>query len=1293
MPTVARLFDHGEFNVQASIDERTPTVCKYNKIRVKAASWGYGNGEVYLNDVLKVQVSRSWCAIRLDQYGEYVDNIAKDVYGYVSEAVDFWKYIESTPNGYTLIIATGDEPQNNSSYFVENLEMLGFTKSRYLGSRSAWVGIVRKGDRVILEEYGPNPTTIDKIVHEPKGFVKFSFDNQMKADNGYGGNLPVAYRKYMLKTNTRSYDTMPIIYPANTPFIFECEFKPEWDCINDKYLLALSSSENEDTPTWNFGIFGNVLGTYNGIVDTSAIITIGNKYHIKLVYDGTNLRVYLDGKLVNTRTVNIAASTQVRIGEFHNLANMTDDWFVGEIWNWKLITNPVLNNGATVSIRGLACEEKTFNLMPNPTSDTKVFYDFDGWEVVHLIDSRVTPGFTDWLTGCFYSGVNQQGVIYTLSFWAKGNILPGWQTDLWGPTITVNWLEAPTPDPNKYQRYVAQVWANSNANTELLRIYYWDGEHSAYLYIANPQLERKYRPAEYTQKITNLVTRSIENYSDWNTNQWWRHGNVSCTVESITNPFGGTSNVFKGINGGSGMYCYPPYSREPFVTSKLYVGSFWGKNTTPGTTGSVWIRNDDSAANLNQSFNFTDEWKKYTYYWYAKSPGEMHTYVVNNAYIYGIVISPMEKDNGTFEIPLNLPSGDFTLFGKKYNSKFESIEKIQVLVKSGSTFKFFENGLETTTYRNKYKVFDAKSVGVGAVSNNHDSYFDFNAYRYMNDPISDFMNLSVDNKGCYYRTWVYCSSDVTFTHRYSADNTGAIRVNYGSQQDLGNWNYQTNPDVSISLKQGWNLIEYTWMDGDSGGGFNLYSTAISQLSQVLYMTAEMPIEFLKNNRIGYNSKSNIITKDIVVFNYALTDSEVKEMSNGNAFKITSQGFLKSVRVKEERSFPLNEAYYFPLGAKEDSSSIAINQDNLVFERGCVYAGQGTFNLFSNPIMENASGWNPSNDGQVHTSSLPDEGLPFFNSGCVRVYSPSWYANAIQYPSLTAGQVYTLSSWLWCPTNINGHIYVWYNNPWQGVGGATVAANEKEKWVRKSFTFTAPSASVYNVSAGFIGGSVGNLYVCRAQIEQKGFASHWANGSRGAGKLSFNLNQNIGLNWSGDWTIIYWKKPIGSRNSGLTDYHLSSLGCNSNTVGGGYMWFGKGSNIDRLEGNFFLGTNEYKAYDVSPNFNANGYFGKWVMVSIKKSGTNISVTEWGIDNIKKRSISWVKTISVSNYFVNQYGYDLFLNGHDNGSESDSYFKDLIVYKSALTDAQLENIYDVRMRIYKDYVKIPFFREYM
>lgn len=158
-------------------------------------------------------------------------------------------------------------------------------------------------------------------------------------------NSNVIYREYTRVTNTRNYDVVNYNYVANTPFVFECDFKPEWNCTNDKYIIAFGVDENTDVPVFNYGILNQRLGSYGNVYDSAINSIVQNvKHHLKLVYNGTILQVYLDETLVNSRTISIASASQIRIGNYHNKTSINDtDWFVGEMWNMRLIMNPIIN--------------------------------------------------------------------------------------------------------------------------------------------------------------------------------------------------------------------------------------------------------------------------------------------------------------------------------------------------------------------------------------------------------------------------------------------------------------------------------------------------------------------------------------------------------------------------------------------------------------------------------------------------------------------------------------------------------------------------------------------------------------------------------------------------------------------------------------------------------------------------------------------------------------------------------------------------------------------------------------
>lgn len=180
---------------------------------------------------------------------------------------------------------------------------------------------------------------------------------------------------------------------------------------------------------------------------------------------------------------------------------------------------------------------------------------------------------------------------------------------------------------------------------------------------------------------------------------------------------------------------------------------------------------------------------------------------------------------------------------------------------------------------------------------------------------------------------------------------------------------------------------------------------------------------------------------------------------------------------------------------------------------------------------------------------------------------------------------------------------------------------------------------------------------------------------GGNSLEYNLYQSIGLDWNADWSICYFKKPIGTHlgEADLTGYQLESVGCNSNSVGGGHIWWGKSS------GSNSLNSTTNSAIDPLT------YFNDWQVVTLVKSGTTLTIETWINDKIQRTRIITISGV-VANYYETQYGYDFKLGGWDNNNGCYAHFKNLIVLKRAMTQAELDDFRLAKMRATKDTLNI-------
>ena len=236
------------------------------------------------------------------------------------------------------------------------------------------------------------------------------------------------------------------------------------------------------------------------------------------------------------------------------------------------------------------------------------------------------------------------------------------------------------------------------------------------------------------------------------------------------------------------------------------------------------------------------------------------------------------KPKDTISYEVSQPDVSTMMAYKKH--VLDSDFKHQALVKNGSTFTFYENGVATTNYVNKWRVYACEGITTTSTDGRTiDKY---------NKPLS--MQLTPDLTGIHhswqatgygymYRTFLYCSEAKTITHMINFDNNGCAYCN-GVLAGQGGYNANGNACV-FNLVKGWNCIELANVDGDTGGRLSYVSSGSDGLfsnktshPEILYMTAELPIE-MANNKVTYFSRANCFVDEAVFLNKTITQEEVK----------------------------------------------------------------------------------------------------------------------------------------------------------------------------------------------------------------------------------------------------------------------------------------------------------------------------------------------------------------------------------------------------------------------------------
>ena len=451
----------------------------------------------------------------------------------------------------------------------------------------------------------------------------------------------------------------------------------------------------------------------------------------------------------------------------------------------------------------------------------------------------------------------------------------------------------------------------------------------------------------------------------------------------------------------------------------------------------------------------------------------------------------------------------------------------------------------------------------------------------------------------------------------------------------------------------------------------------------------------QNAYIGYDKGSspnqgNVIIKNFSIYNRALLEDEIKQLYNSK-FKLKSNGDVSNIIVKEKPIIPA-DVYYFPLieNAKDQYGIISpVGETNTVYTRDGVWVGTATTNYYNNGT-NNSPAPITNNGGIVTDVSLTPEEMGFlFTKGaktwkCIKTGSGNqwhgWLGTYGNWITGNAGYYFTISGYVKTVNKAGVGLegFEPWKTDWSAKVGTQVSsignAVEDNKW-----NFYSRTCRLTEAYTGAIGDDVtawgystqsGILYFHANMWEKKPFPSPFCNGSRGETYLTYNFNSSIGLDWNGDWSIVYWKKPIGTRDDTFNHYNIESLGCNNNSVGGGYAYWGK-----------LINSNSIIVYPVNQSQSFTNYFNKWHMISFVKNGTTGTWKFWGIDGTIITKTYTYGTIA-SNYYVTQYGYDFKLGGWDNGNPCNSYYKDLIVAKRALTDTELQTLYNIQMRLYNN-----------
>jgi hypothetical protein len=471
------------------------------------------------------------------------------------------------------------------------------------------------------------------------------------------------------------------------------------------------------------------------------------------------------------------------------------------------------------------------------------------------------------------------------------------------------------------------------------------------------------------------------------------------------------------------------------------------------------------------------------------------------------------------------------------------------------------------------------------------------------------------------------------------------------------------------------FVTYTLVRNSTN--YRAYQNGVYQGQIAHASTTMQDLIWVGSRNVGSAVQSSII-KDLSIYNRALSDTEVAKNSNSG---LSIQLDTAIVGTLQEKAFHNDETWYYPLSNDTDDINkhfTASDSTNIAHEDSSAWVGTSTQNLsyYSDTFVVgtnvNTNGtWLYSSGTVNSTNNASPTGR--YNAYNIQLHNVSWDLYR-QYLGLVNGTSYTFSVYVKLGTATNFCITPNDSTAWNTLTGATVFTSadglSTDRWTRVSVTFTANTSLKANMHLGghsetMTQQTAGSVFLSDHQLEAHSYRTpHIRNATtpstRSTSALEFNFNSSIGLDWNSNWSICYWKKPIATDTNTLIGYSIESLGSNGNSVGGGYVWLGRESTFDKLQ------------LSVPTDFDPNNYFEKWQHISLVKSGTTVTITTRGIKGNTNSVRTYTLSGVVSNYYVNQYGYD-FKFGWDDVNICNAFYKDLVVAKRAFTQTELDSIY--------------------
>lgn len=533
----------------------------------------------------------------------------------------------------------------------------------------------------------------------------------------------------------------------------------------------------------------------------------------------------------------------------------------------------------------------------------------------------------------------------------------------------------------------------------------------------------------------------------------------------------------------------------------------------------------------------------------------------------------------------------------------------------------------------------------------------------------------------YYKYW---SSSYNVDILTMVDNTNAVRVSYTDYygapdpsktysapfldpEPNASWRYDANWHMhhNVGYKKGkWYNITIgkendkfyvRWIEkGTNTVVKDVYFSAPT--AEAITMTQNFTLEEL-NIGAGYGSVWRGKIKNLAIFDRLISLDESKILAKD--FQ-TAPTFNK-IEVIERPIYPYG-GLYFPLTGdlnSADETCLPVSSGGVEIDSLGAFVGHATTNQVTNQGAFSIYG-----DASATIEALNDGWYK------VKVSRVGNYAlvGKSQLISAADGETKTWSVEVISPS---GKFYPYLTGS-HGIG--SFSKYEDNHWV---ITYTNTKGTTITVGAYWKYTDGSNIdvddefYFRNYQVEAHSYRSAFTLSSRAKSLLTYNIKNMLGVDWdNGPWTIIYWKKPVATHLGSQSGYNLSSIGSNSTT---GYFWFGKSNSS-----NTFRLSVKSVSSNASTTFDPAKYFDNWHMEVLRNDGVNITYRVIG--PVGDYTMTVAKPSSALSY--ERDGRDLQIGGWDQTNVCNTYYRDLFITPNYLDNSEIESIYKVVARMYKD-----------